>query len=358
MKQRWTVRAYQNEDEVKIVRLAGVVFRTRKDVYDLDYWKWKYGNNAGQLICVAEQKQKIVGHMALLPTSMQVGKNVIRGSQAVDLMVHRDFRRQGMFLELGRNLSRVASREGVLVIYGIPTEPAYRGHLQYGWFHIGKITVYVRFFNIENILRVVFDEGRELDRVLRRLSKPIEFLFPFLSSIVSSRDETKEDFRIVEVGRLDDHITELWEKVSHDHDIILVRDKRYLNWRYAEKPDSDYRIYVAYRDGVIAGYLVLTSKEYFFIKKGYIVDILADSPEAFRCLIGKAIEYFTEENVDVGICWLMGDASQAGCLREASFFAFPKKVRLIARLSSRKLSEAYLRRKGRWYFTMGDSDLV
>lgn len=49
--------------------------------------------------------------MALLPVEMRIGDKIVKGSQAVDLIVHPEFRRKGIFLAIGRFITNDAGEK-------------------------------------------------------------------------------------------------------------------------------------------------------------------------------------------------------------------------------------------------------
>src|SRR3990170_4537340 len=72
---------------------------------------------------------------------------------------------------------------------------------------------------------------------------------------------------ITRVPSFDDRIDDLWQRVSSSHQIMVVRKKEYLNWRYSP-PGVDYCRYLAEKDGEVWGYLVLRCAQQGDIKVG------------------------------------------------------------------------------------------
>lgn len=72
----------------------------------------------------------------------------------------------------------------------------------------------------------------------------------------------------------------------------IYKDKEYLNWRYKDKPNSDYSIYKIVKEEKILGYIVLRFKGY----KCYIHDILVNNLDrgemitVLRSIENKALE--------------------------------------------------------------------
>ena len=366
MTQLWCVRIYKEGDErgiLKLMKLSGIE-RTG------EHWFWEYKNNPfGHLIGVAELNGQIVGQMALIPTYMKIGDKATMGSQAVDLVVHPKFRRQGMFLAIGKMLTTEAGKEGIDITYGFPNKPAHSGHLKYGWFDVCKVPLLVKPLNMNKIAN--FFDGykmlRFLDRyrisrnVIKSILQVILTVIGFFSRILN-RIEDNDNLRNVEIRAIesfDDRIDDFWKKASRDYAIIVIRDKKYLNWRYFEKPDVKYTVLLAEKNEEILGYIVLRSRNEKKLRVGYIVDVFASSDKKviIHALVLKAIKHFKEQNVDIIICMMLKNNPFYKILRYNDFIPVKSNV-FIARVNSSERSETSFKDQTKWYITMGDSDQI
>lgn len=365
MVKQWKVRIYQDGDEKGIVNLMNLVFPSMK--YDTRRWLWEYKSNPrGYVAAVATFDDQIVGHMGLVPVNMKVGNHIVRGAQAVDLAVHPNFRRQGMFLELGRILMRKATEEKVPISYGFPNEPAYCGHLKYGWFQVSEVPILVKFLKRSTVLkflplRLYSSLRRQKGSFLHFSRYTLNWYANFLLSIRShrrSRKQMSENSQIRKISFFDDRINDLWNTVSKGYAILVVRNAEYLNWRYMKNPSGNYEVFLAEKNDTIRGYVILTTKMTRYEKAGCIADIFAESKSTTQSLIRTAIEYFNDKKVDFILGWTMKASLCYSILRENGFVHnyFPKWMRLIARVNLSKLLELYKSAQKNWYVTMGDSD--
>jgi len=64
---------------------------------------------------------------------------------------------------------------------------------------------------------------------------------------------------VVRLDLFDDRADILWTRVRGDHQAMVVRDRRYLNWRYSERPDAEYTLLGFERGSDLDGYLVARS---------------------------------------------------------------------------------------------------
>ena len=363
-----SVRVFKEGDEqgiLEIMKLSGME-RTSKS------WLWEYRNNPfGNLIGVAEHNGNVVGHMALLPTYIKLGDNVILGSQAVDLAVHPKFRRQGIFLAIGKMLTKEAGDRGIDIAYGFPNAPAHPGHLKYDWFDICKVPVMIKPLNMKRTSNFLDGYGRlrflSKYRLSRSIAKPmlqIGLMIAGSYSRISNRfkyDHSMRNVGIRAIDAFDDRIEDFWEKASKDYPIIVVRRKEYLNWRYFKKPDAKYTVLLAERDRKALGYIILLIKDENSLRVGYIVDIMAflGDSNVFQSLILEAIEDFKKKNVDSIVCWMMNNSTARVPYKilKSNGFITVSSSPLIGRVNSSRVSKQSLGDSTRWYVTMGDSDI-
>jgi len=368
MPKSWSVRMYKEGDKLgilELMKLAGIE-RTAKD------WSWEYENNPfNNYIGVAEQRGQIIGHMALIPMCMKVGEDTLMGSQAVDLVVHPDFRRQGIFLDLGRTLMEKAGKMNVDTTYGFPNTPAQAGHLKYGWFNVCQVPIMIKPINIDKVVGLLkrhsiirflskYKLSRDITANILNIALSTYTFFFRIFNPIGGNDNLNITLRTIE--SFDVRFDDFWKKVSKEYEIIVVRNKQYINWRYLEKPNAKYIILSAEKNNEIMGYIILRIRNEKNLKFGYIADILGfhDSKMVLHSLILKALAHFKKENVDAIFCWMLNNLSGGiyyKTLRYNGFFPVSS-IPLIARTNSSRIPRKFLEEPSKWYVTMGDSDHI
>ena len=169
--------------------------------------------------------------------------------------------------------------------------------------------------------------------------------------------------KITRISAFDDRINVLWETVSNDYEISIVRDKEYLNWRYIDMPGVNYAIYVAEKEGQILGYTVLRCREEHGLIFGRIFELVTPlgQESISQSLVLKAIEFFKEEKADLVIYRMIGNEAYYKILRNSGFiysrFA-SRKAHFIAHPNTPKISEASFRDPRYWLVQTGDSDAI
>jgi hypothetical protein len=170
---------------------------------------------------------------------------------------------------------------------------------------------------------------------------------------------------VSEVPAFDDRAGSLSDQVSADYALMIVRDDKYLNWRYVDKP-VDYKIFAATEKDVLRGYVVVRCIEFEpgIRKYGYLVDMLApkEDVELIGVLMGRAMQYFTSENVDVANTWVIKDlrpttSSYYHALRKAGFASVGDSLYFVAYTDLPEVKELMHEAKpADWFFRLGDTD--
>ncbi|MCJ7431289.1 GNAT family N-acetyltransferase [Candidatus Bathyarchaeota archaeon] len=363
----WAIRPYIEGDETSYIAFMNSVFPRVK--FDLKRWDWEYRDNPfGFIQIFGDSGGRIVGHMGLACVKIKVGECIVRGSQAVDLAVCPDYRGRGMFLEIGEKLMQDAQDEGVVISYGVPNEPAYRGHLKYGWFYVSEISVLVKVMSKRGFLIFLMEKFTSF------ISRPHSEFISKLIGLIKSSIKTSHvkdwknfpragDFKIHVVTSFDEQIDKFWEVTSEQYHLLVARTSEYLNWRYVMKPHSDYVIQIVKRQDKIEGYVVLSTETHGSLggKRGYIVDIFAGSEKAIHCLLQSAFNYFVGENVDLVTCWMVRNQLSFDCFSKGGFINDSSaSQKLICRIntSDDEFTKLYRRVEKEWFFTMGDSDAI
>jgi len=352
-KHNWHIRAYEKGDEAGIVKLINTEQRQSK--YNLSRWIWRYKKNPyGFLAVVSESDGEIVGHLAMCFLKMKVGNHTVMGSEAGDLFVDPNFRRQGMFLALGRRLAELATENNVVFSFIFPnTEAPYRGHVKYGYFDVQRIPTLVSYFDFH---RATVEKTSRTVSVARQFSSLINYLH------ARKRKRLESNLSVTEAEVFSEEATELWKRNTREYGILVVREKEYLNWRFSECTEWKYKIFVA-KDHDLKGFLVTSIHHVRKRKIGYIIDFFCDSEETFLQLVAHAISHFSEEFVDSVKC-LENRCSHV--LRQYGFSSLGQpKIRMCARINlpesstSRyilsKLYEAYL---PNLFINYGDFDFL
>ena len=319
-----------------------------------EYYEWKCCRNPFQEgeIWLAEEGNRVVGMKTMTPKPMKILGTMVNAAETGDTFAHPDCQRRGIFTGLFQ-----AAKEGGLdphlsFIYGLPSKISLQGYerkLDYAQIPV-KLRSMVKPVRSKQILK----------RKLR---------FSFVAAIVSPLLDiaSRAMFRMGTRGmarstvdvRLEqgfpDDIDALWEEASVNYDVILVRSKKYLEWRYIANPDA-YTILIARsKSGATAGYMVTKIHASNDLMCGYICDFLTleSDPNVFRKLLAAAVESFYQKGCAVVLAYVVKGSFYYRTLLRAGFLPWARHPIICYR---NELGKLVLKGGHEWHFTMADSD--
>ena len=353
----WVVGRYRPGDEREILDLINEVFGLRRS---LEHWNWKFKDNpyGGPLLSLARLRSdgRLVGTYMCLPFQMNVAGNPVPASQTVDLVVHRDYRQQGMFESMARDSYELLASVGIraVVAFPNPTAMSYPGFVRtLAW----RPLCHPRRFTLR----------LDLERQLRGLV-PIAWLGRAINagfrSVISARhglgDRTLKDpsrdgltFTVVTEAPL--ACDRLWEICRTHQGLSVWKDARYFRWRYDRNPDHRFEygcltrgtelvamtvaverdgavtlceLLVAGQDAALGARLVTEVSRHYFAKRVRSVSFFGHDSGYFRSVLADFSVSRTSENVLVGRS--LGDESL----------------------------DALIANPGEWTVTYGDADFV
>ena len=298
----WVIRKYREGDGGQINDLFNLVFRQLRTLKE---WRHKFEKNPymtaqslSSLITVAESEGNIVGLYANLPIIFKMKDSLIRVAQPVDNMIHPRF--QGSAKAI-RDLFAIqyerAGEDGIYFGFGVPNERYYPiGKRFLGYKDVGMFCTMFKRLNWRLVIR---------DRIpsfLHSAINPVKRLSTGIMRASLSFRGWEKSARLVNVVRFDERVDNLWERANGRYGVMAVRDSRYLNWRYVEKPDDPYYYLLAEADGEVIGYIILKLKKSLESNVGFIVDILSVEERSDKVLIKAALQHFLDEEVDYVLC--------------------------------------------------------
>jgi len=356
MNQTWSVRPYKEGDEKEIFELTKVVwgYEVPEKERWMRGWRWLHLDNpAGtSIIWLAKHNGKTVGVHLLVMINMKIRGGSHKGGEPVDTMTHPEYRYQGISSTLGRKLLSEAEKKGICLEFAFPNQQNYPVRMKSGWFDVCAFQVMIKPLNLKNILRKYFVRNRLLLNIFTTGGNLIIKAF-FRSKKVPGKVMSK----VKEVSHFDDRISEFWDTISNDYDIIVVRNKKYLNWRYVYAPNADYTIYIAEESGNICGYIVLGCGNKDNLRWGYIYDIIASTEreDIIQCLLTKAVEYFMDAGVDAIFSKMVtNEICRKGLSKNGFIPHFRFKGRFVAYNTFTKLFDVFLKNSKNWFIQLGD----
>jgi len=349
----WAVRDGDEKDLEGIFSLRKIAFaEIEKDKLDRKFWKWEFdeGPDGRAWIYVVEDENKIIGHFADIPRRFSVQGDVVLGTLSLDLMVHPDYWRRGIFAAMGEYGARRVKQENGLFMTAFPIRiETILGLKKIGWKEVAKLPVLVYPIRFRGIL----------NRFLH--FPPLSFLAGGVARLFYSllyglkRERGTEGFEVEKVGRLDDQFDSFCQKTSSLYPAMGIRNRKYLTWRYLQHPTRNYTIYRAKKNGEMSGYIVLRKVELLRFNSAVIVDLLASDEVVLLALVDRGIRHSRQEGVDLLGFMVPQDHLYFKIMRRRGFLPSLKTfLFMVYPHSDKKIIVS----PEKWYVNWGDTDVI
>ena len=188
-------------------------------------WKWQYemnpnlsGSHPPFLMLV--EADALVAFCGLMPVRLEFDNRRLNGHWSLDLYVNASYRRMGLGHRLYAEVERL---EEIALGFGT-SDMAYPLKMKRSWAASKQIEEYFfhqKFTNVKSLIKYSLQFFKRLANY-RSLSHP--------DWIVTITDS-------LNAGEVD----ELWNRVHQQYRRLVVRDSRYLIWKYQQHPAGCYR---------------------------------------------------------------------------------------------------------------------
>lgn len=234
-KEDFFVREYQAGDEERILPMFQRSFHVQRSV---ERWSWEYRENPYGRLKISEafsEDGRLVAHYAGYPVRFhgEIGGEIrtVPALQVGDTMTEPAVRHvgRGPTSLLGRTVRHYYARfcEGQVAFnYGVNTGNIQRFSMSF-----------VRAQRLEPLPYHVRDRSAPVPAPRRWLTR-------------------LAGYRVERISAFDGRWDEFFRRVSGAYGLLIERDSRYLQWRYARCPGTEYFLYAVFRRGRLAGWSV------------------------------------------------------------------------------------------------------
>lgn len=243
----------------------------RPEVLAWQYWDNPFG---APTVWLWEDDGRVVGHYAVVPYPARVaGRPALLGI-GIDAAVDPQYQGRKLFGPLTSALYAAALADGMAAIVCYPNDNSVRGIARQGWHELG-------------LLRTSLLPLRA-DWYARRTGVPAPLLAPAVALAGRRTRAAASRLATREVAQVPDDADELWAQVEPALVSGVVRDGRWLRWRYADRPGpSPYRVFEARRDGRLQALAVTTEQAQRGGTFTYLLELLSSDDAAARAVVGR-----------------------------------------------------------------------
>lgn len=350
----WVVEAWKPGDEQAILALFRAEFGRERS---LAHWRWKFLENpcGGPFISLAWHREKrlLVGNQVLMPFPLCVrGKRVLAG-HSLDLVVHHDFRRQGVFEHTGRHAEETLARQGGGALVAFPNASSYPGFVRtLGWKRIVEPTMWKLRLGVRGKLE-------------RRLGAPplaaaADAVYRAVSGAAARRrwrsaETAAPGLRVAHGPRLPEGVDALWEHERSRVTLSLWKDREYLAWRYERHPEQAFEYHSVAQGPEPAGLAITAVRA----RVAHVCEFLVPGRDlaVARRLLGALCERLSGAGVDE-IHFLGHDAGWYAQVFEGFTRTVASENVFVGRAIGDDALTNDMADPGNWVLTYGDGDFV
>jgi len=221
-------------------------FGRRFDYSEYEWYKVRHPYSRNRVYAVQEKASgRFASAVCMMPFRYRVQREVLVGSLCTGAVTHPDFREMGLFVKINRLLREHEARAGSAFGLGFPNNQALSGHLKSEW------------------------------------TMPVSLTF------FENRDFEATPSSVVTVDRFDGGWDEFCLTVSTLFDFCHVKDHRILNWRYRDRPGTEYTCLAA-GNAHPEALIVLKKFATETLQKTHIVEFLSINERASDNVINAA----------------------------------------------------------------------
>jgi GNAT superfamily N-acetyltransferase len=344
---RFRIQSYNRSLRQELFAFLSRVYSAREAERLKQQWTWKYDNNPlnrtdTPFVLLLRAEDTIIGMLAAIPLCIVLRGVTYPMMHSCDLVIDPAFRGQGLADMLIHYYTRANP-----VGFGWLNERSHRRAKKLKRTHWTRLTPLIRPLNPLGVLRTPNNPNLATSLVPRPQNLPA---FP-----LSARDGT----RIEWLQNFDARFDQFWNEMAGAHPVLCVRDRAYLSWRFAARPDVSYAMLAAVREYAVDGYLVVRTGVSNGIPVGYFVDLLARDPtsHAAHSLLRAGLDWLRAQRVAAVKCVITTPAWRRALLRQGFIpWNWGAQPYFYARSELDGAEWEMYRNVQNWHLTMGDGD--
>ena len=247
-KDSYRIRLFCEGDEHSILDLFARCFHQQ---CSLEQWRWKYQHNPYGRVLISlgcDSSGELVSHYAAYPVRLYRPPHTTSRSetslQEAEQLAYQigDTMTAASVRHVGRGPTSLLSRTA-RHFYATFCEGRVAFNYGFNTANIQKFSM--RFLGVEKVEEVPY---RQLD---------LSTEWPKWSA----REPSESRYRVERVTALDARFDRLYLETRDLYGMMVERDTRYLQWRYLDRPDTDYQLVAASSNGRLVGWSVFLWRE-------------------------------------------------------------------------------------------------
>ncbi len=318
MKQyRVTTDLARKDDTERILEINTLEYGTSDVLATYADFAWRRDHNpAGQAIIpvIRDNSGNTVGFIWILPSRIRVkGQNYLTAIGS-NLVIHPENRNTFGYTKLIRKFRKVFRDHNIPLHFSFVSKGEYHRLRRRNPRTVAIIPLLIKPLDLKSLLNVYFAKGwqRLIIGQIARLLSP--FLF-------RRRTAACKEITIQTVDRF----TQDWDQFQPASRplAMVIRDRAFLSWRFAQVSGRHYRILVARARNQMLGYAVLRCATIRGVKTGLVMDFQVAAgiwgERVGGCLIAEAETYFYAQGMCLAAGLMVPQAAEYHILRRSGY---------------------------------------
>jgi len=367
-----SVRQASMADEAQIEEFYNTAFEHAQFKYP-DRWIWLYKqnpfleDNRSLPIWLAVDQNRVVGMSCLMPQLFWIKEHIAKVSWCIDFRVLPEYRRMGLGKRLERarqesgNTFTLASSDASVVIkkkLGYLSRPNLDIYLHARRFDPGVLfNDLIRYLRLSNSHYTKISKLSQVMKLPEILSALLQVIFKYKQYRAHVFTNNKISMTFKPVSFFPKEVDSLWNDIKEKYSLAVIRDSRYLNWKFVEQPYVSYQRYLAYMGTKLCGVLIFRKGRPPELPVGFISEIFtSQSSDILRQMLSFAVSTLYRQ----GSLMIRSSSSTEERSRVLSSLGFNPIQRLLPAFSFNLDNAgvfADIALKGDWLMGLGDQDL-
>jgi GNAT superfamily N-acetyltransferase len=304
----------------------------------------------------------IVAQCGIIPRQVKVGDQTLLVGLRTDLLVHPEYRRQGLGTMVIRASNAQSKAAGMAFAYSVPNPASYSVVTKkITMITVGKVPLLLKPIDLRGLSSRL--GGMPLAGTLLSL----------LQAVFARIARTKRAFRhastlaVRRVEHFDGTFDDFWSRIENKRPVMIKRSSEYLEWRFGAVPRRNYHTWAAVEDGQVRGNVVTRIMDVQRTLCGMIADFVVEDSaaglEAGELLISTVQDHFQKAQVALSGCLMLRGTNEFKLLRRRGYFVCPPRFEpqpfpLALYPLKASASQSPAQDIGNWFLTMGDYDVV
>jgi hypothetical protein len=308
----------------------------------IERFRWLYQANpdgpATAWLAFDDSSGKIVGTTAVCPRRVRIGgsgRDVLAWN-CCDFSIRSRYRTMGAAVKLRRAARTGVDAGGSPFLYAHPNDRMLAIHLQVGHRTLGKMVRHAKLLRTSSGVRAV---DRAASVALRIVGRDLW-------------RRSNHDAELIEQWPLA-ALDSLFEEASHQLGTAVVRDSRYLEWRFRQNPLERSEMIVARRGGRLTGYLIFTLKHDIGVVKDWLAMDTSSVDALFQSLTAE-MRRRDAPSISVTALESHPDLRRLTAL---GFLRRPDSTTAVVYVSPDSADSTMITNPAAWYMTLGDRDV-